>query len=113
MMYLCLYYIYLKKKNRILIILNSEIVAKGFDTRFGNPVNVENINKPASDNNGITSSPTSQPSSPATSQQQRQQQQQQPLFMQTSGNSYGGGSLNMALESSLFPIKGLNPYQNK
>ncbi|CAO3614372.1 unnamed protein product [Cunninghamella blakesleeana] len=90
------------QNRRILIILNSETVAKGFSERFGNPVNVENINKAVSESNTTTSSPVNSSATP-----------QQPLFMQSSGNSYGGGSVNMALEASLFPIRGLNPYQNK
>ncbi|CAO3638936.1 unnamed protein product [Cunninghamella echinulata] len=97
------------QNRRILIILNLDVVAKGFESRLGNPVNIENSNPTANNTTDAGSSPA--PSVPA--HQPQQQSPQQPLFMRNSGSSYGGGSLNMSLESSLFPIKGLNPYQNK
>ncbi|ORZ17202.1 hypothetical protein BCR42DRAFT_374342 [Absidia repens] len=83
---------------KILIILHLDVVSTDTNGRIGEPVSIEGA------------MPAKQSAAP---QQQQQQQQAQPLFMQSSGSSYATNSVNKQLEASLFPIKGLNPYQNK
>ncbi|KAI8339707.1 hypothetical protein BC941DRAFT_372880 [Chlamydoabsidia padenii] len=96
----------LAQSRRILIVLQLEVVSNSISTRLGEPASIDGAT-PARPATGAPQQQVQQ------QQQQQQQQQAQPLFMQSSGSSYATGSVNKQLEASLFPIKGLNPYQNK
>lgn len=101
----------------MLIILNLEVVISDVDAKVGSPVSLDPTSASPSATN-TQSRPQSQP------QPQQQQQQQQPLFNNTN-TSYSSanptfnspGSFNtrpnMQLESSLTPIKNINPYQSR
>ncbi|KAI7849609.1 hypothetical protein BDC45DRAFT_448356 [Circinella umbellata] len=86
---------------RILIILGVEVVGES-RTKIGDPKSIEGGN--ASPSTSTTSAQSSNPSSV------------QPMDTSSSSNgpiTQSTGRTNSALESSLFPITGLNPYQNK
>lgn len=102
----------------MLIILNLEVVISDVDAKVGTPVSLDPTSASPS-----AANTQSRPQSQAQPQQQ-QQQQQQPLFNNTS-TSYSSASPtfnspgsfnsrpNMQLESSLTPIKNINPYQSR
>ncbi|ORE09798.1 replication factor-a protein [Rhizopus microsporus var. microsporus] len=103
---------------KVLIILNLEVVISDVDAKVGTPVSLDPTSASPSAAN-TQSRPQSQ-----LQPQQQQQQQQQPLFNNTS-TSYSSASPtfnspgnfntrpNMQLESSLTPIKNINPYQSR
>ncbi|KAI9262305.1 putative replication factor-A protein 1 [Phascolomyces articulosus] len=89
---------------RILIILNVEVLGKPESGKIGNPVSIENGGSPSS--------------STTTTNNNEQRSQPTPMSISSSNNSGGpvaqsSGRTNFQLESSLFPITGLNPYQNR
>lgn len=104
----------------MLIILNLEVVISDVDAKVGTPVSLD----PTSASPSAANTQSRPQSQPQPQQQPQQQQQQQPLFNNTS-TSYSSASPtfnspgsfnsrpNMQLESSLTPIKNINPYQSR
>ncbi|KAI8393889.1 putative replication factor-A protein 1 [Radiomyces spectabilis] len=107
------------QNRKILIILDLDVVDKNQQQKIGNPQTLESHLANASAQSPATATPSPQ----AQPQAQAQAQPQQSLFMQSNtaapqpqnpgGYAPMSGRVNMQLETSLFPIKALNPYQNK
>ncbi|KAF7726530.1 Replication factor A protein 1 [Apophysomyces ossiformis] len=87
---------------RVVIIISLDVVNRDHGQRIGSPASLE-----APAQNNTASSPTPATTSAAA-------EAAQPMFVQSSSSySAPAGRQNAQLEASLFPIKALNPYQNK
>jgi replication factor A1 len=88
--------------NRILIILNFDVVQVDYDSKIGTPVTYES-NLGSAQNNS---------SAAAVTNPVPKQEPQQPSYNQNNNFSSGNGA-NMQLEANLTPIRNLNPYQTR
>jgi replication factor A1 len=99
---------YASLSNRILIVINLDVVVAEVDSKIGAPVTLE-THVPA---NTGGSSATSATSSPASTPKTEPQSYATSNPMTSQSFSSGSGA-NMQLEASLTPIKNLNPYQTR
>jgi replication factor A1 len=99
----------------VLIILSIDVMTTDVEAKVGTPVSLDPTSGSAANTpNTPTATATSTTSQPKPSEPARAPEQRQPTFNSTNSSSGGYFSgVNMQLESSLTPIKNINPYQSR
>ncbi|KAG1461501.1 hypothetical protein G6F46_002012 [Rhizopus delemar] len=105
----------LLSNKKVLIILSIDIMTTDVEAKVGTPVSLDPTSGSAANTpNTPTAAATSTTSQPKPSEPARAPEQRQPTFNSTNSSSGGYFSgVNMQLESSLTPIKNINPYQSR